>query len=191
MQQSLRRLRQALAEQLRAWAVTLTPPPSVAPAPMPVKSGSVSEPISGALIHCPATRAPLSVEEAVLERSMALLRRETADSLAALAAAHALVSSARFSQLQDVRQQVARGQLGEEVLATVAADYQGWQGDQVRLFDALQLILGMRIPKGKALDQVGQPLEEQARKHLTNLSTEYQRGLLSQQFKADQDRRQP
>jgi hypothetical protein len=135
------------------------------------------------LAACPATREPLSVEQAVLERSLSVLRREAADALAALGSAHALVSSARFSQLQEVRQRVAEGQLPQEALQTMAADYQGWQSDQVRLFDALALVLRMRIPKGMALEQVGEDLEEQARHHLTSLAVEYQRGLLAQQFR--------
>jgi hypothetical protein len=66
----------------------------------------------------------------------------------------------------------------------MAADYQGWQSDQVRLFDALALVLRMRIPKGMALEQVGEELEEQARHHLASLAVEYQRGLLAQQFRS-------
>ena len=134
------------------------------------------------LAHCPAMREPVSIEEAVLERSMAVLRREAADSLAALGAAHALVSSARLSQLQQVQQQLAAGAASREALMTLAADYHGWQSDQVRIFDALALILRMRIPQGTALEQVGGELQQQARGHLSSLAVEYQRGLLNRQF---------
>jgi hypothetical protein len=61
-------------------------------------------------------------------------------------------------------------------------DYQGWQNDQVRLFDALAMILRMRVPEGSTLEQVDPVLREQARAHLEALSVEYQRGLLMQQF---------
>ncbi|MCP9927020.1 hypothetical protein [Cyanobium sp. CH-040] len=178
MPRLLEEWRRRLARLLRGWAAALAPPStsrlSLAPS---------LEPLTSALAACPATREPLSVEQAVLERSLGVLRREAADALAALGSAHALVSSARFSQLQEVRQRVAAGQLPQDALQTMAADYQGWQSDQVRLFDALALVLRMRIPQGTALEQVGEELEPQARQHLASLAAEYQRGLLAQQFR--------
>jgi hypothetical protein len=132
--------------------------------------------------QCPASRPPLSLEQAVRQRSLRLLQREAADALAALAGAHALVSSARFSQLQELRQQVAAGAMPQDMLNTLAADYQGWHSDQVRLFDALALVLRMRIPRGKALDQVGETLQQQCLEHLASLSADYQRGLLERQL---------
>ncbi|MEO1003687.1 MAG: hypothetical protein AAFX65_11325 [Cyanobacteria bacterium J06638_7] len=189
MSRLLRELRHWLALRLRRWATALAPPappafpPSRSPQP-PTQGAETSAGVSAvtALAACPATREPLSVEQAVLERTLSVLRREAADALAALGSAHALVSSARFSQLQEVRQRVNEGKLPQEALQTMAADYQGWQSDQVRLFDALALVLRMRIPKGMALEQVGEDLENQARHHLTSLAVEYQRGLLAQQF---------
>jgi hypothetical protein len=55
----------------------------------------------------------------------------------------------------------------------------------VRLFDALALILRMRVPKGNVLDQVDPGLHEQAKSHLESLSLEYQRRLLMDQFPKD------
>lgn len=131
----------------------------------------------------PANREPLSVEQAVLGRTMALLKREAGDSLAALGAAHALITSARLSQVQHLREQVERGTVPMEALGALAADYQGWQNDQVRLFDALGLVLRMAVPGGTALEQIDPHLHEQARAHLASLSAEYQRGLLNDQFR--------
>ncbi len=122
------------------------------------------------------------------QRSLVLLQREAADALAALAGAHALVSSARFSQLQELRQQVTSGVMPQDTLNALAADYQGWHSDQVRLFDALALVLRMRIPKGKALDQVGANLQEQCLQHLASLSADYQRGLLERQLQQPSSR---
>ncbi|MFO8239048.1 MAG: hypothetical protein R6U00_12530 [Prochlorococcaceae cyanobacterium] len=195
MPRLLLELRRWLAQRLRGWANAMAPPSQPLPKPRHQQSGrppsgpaQLSEAASTTLVSplaaCPATREPLSVEQAVLERSLRVLRREAADALAALGSAHALVSSARFSQLQEVRQRVADGQLPHEALQTMAADYQGWQSDQVRLFDALALVLRMRIPKGMALEQVGEELEDQARHHLSSLAVEYQRGLLAQQFRS-------
>jgi hypothetical protein len=179
MPRLLQELRRWFAQRLQGWASAVAPPRSA----QPPNAEAASIPLLTPLAACPATREPLSVEQAVLERSLRVLRREAADALAALGSAHALVSSARFSQLQEVRQRVADGQLPQETLQTMAADYQGWQSDQVRLFDALGLVLRMRIPQGMALEQVGQELEEQARHHLSSLAVEYQRGLLAQQFR--------
>jgi len=123
------------------------------------------------------------VEAAVLSRSMALLKREAADSLAALGAAHALVTSARLSQVQHLREQVERGAAAGDSLADLADDYQGWQNDQVRLFDAMALVLRMSVPSGTTIELIDPQLHEQARAHLASLSAEYQRGLLLEQFR--------
>jgi hypothetical protein len=164
--------------------------------PLPSQSGSgsadpvTSQPLAEsrtsvppAALFSPASREPLTVEGAVLSRSMALLKREAADSLAALGAAHALVTSARLSQVQHLREQVERGAASADALAALAADYQGWQNDQVRLFDAMALVLRMSVPTGTTLELVDPQLHEQARAHLASLSTEYQRGLLLEQFR--------
>jgi hypothetical protein len=134
-------------------------------------------------VFSPASREPLSVEEAVLGRSMALLKREAADSIAALGAAHALVTSARLAQVQHLRELVERGEENAELLTTLAADYQGWQNDQVRLFDAMALVLRMGVPMVTALEVIEPQLHDQARAHLASLSAEYQRGLLMEQFR--------
>ena len=152
---------------------------SVAPQPLSDPRGSVPT----AALFSPASREPLTVEAAVLSRSMALLKREAADSLAALGAAHALVTSARLSQVQHLRDQVERGAAAGDSLAALAADYQGWQNDQVRLFDAMALVLRMSVPTGTTLELIDPQLHEQARAHLASLSAEYQRGLLLEQFR--------
>ena len=152
----------------------------------PVASQPLAEPrasVPSAALFSPASREPLTVEAAVLSRSMALLKREAADSLAALGAAHALVTSARLSQVQHVREQVEQGAAAGDALAALAADYQGWQNDQVRLFDAMALVLRMGVPTGTTLELVDPQLHEQARAHLASLSAEYQRGLLLEQFR--------
>jgi len=151
----------------------------VAPQPLSDSRGSVPT----AALFSPASREPLTVEAAVLSRSMALLKREAADSLAALGAAHALVTSARLSQVQHLRDQVERGAAAGDSLAALAADYQGWQNDQVRLFDAMALVLRMSVPTGTTLELIDPQLHEQARAHLASLSAEYQRGLLLEQFR--------
>ena len=147
----------------------------------PLAESRVSVP--PAVLFSPASREPLTVEAAVLSRSMALLKREAADSLAALGAAHALVTSARLSQVQHLREQVERGAVTGDALAALAADYQGWQNDQVRLFDAMALVIRMSVPSGTTLELVDPQLHEQARAHLASLSAEYQRGLLLEQFR--------
>jgi len=152
----------------------------------PLASQPPAEPRSSvppAALFSPASREPLSVEAAVLSRSMALLKREAADSLAALGAAHALVTSARLSQVQHLREQVERGAAAGDSLAALAADYQGWQNDQVRLFDAMALVLRMSVPSGTTIELIDPQLHEQARAHLASLSAEYQRGLLLEQFR--------
>lgn len=155
------------------------PNPAGLPLAHPVAPGGLP-PI---VFASPANREPLSVEQAVLGRTMALLKREASDSLAALGAAHALITSARLSQVQHLREQVERGTVPLEALGALAADYQGWQNDQVRLFDALGLVLRMAVPGGMALEQINPHLHEQARAHLASLSAEYQRGLLNDQFR--------
>ena len=150
-------------------------------ASQPLAEPRVSVP--AAALFSPASREPLTVEAAVLSRSMALLKREAADSLAALGAAHALVTSARLSQVQHLREQVERGAATGDALAALAADYQGWQNDQVRLFDAMALVIRMSVPSGTTLELVDPQLHEQARAHLASLSAEYQRGLLLEQFR--------
>ncbi|MFZ0408538.1 MAG: hypothetical protein WAM11_10580 [Cyanobium sp.] len=154
--------------------------------PMPLPS---MVPTGGALrfaderaAFCPGQRQPLSVEEAVLARDMSLLRREAADALAALGAAHALVTSARLAQVQHLRPLVEKGEVSGEALKALAADYQGWQNDQVRLFDALGLVMRMQVPPGRVLDQVDPALQDQARQHLASLSVEYQRRQLQHQI---------
>ena len=147
----------------------------------PLAESRVSVP--PAALFNPASREPLTGEAAVLSRSMALLKREAADSLAALGAAHALVTSARLSQVQHLREQVERGAVTGDALAALAADYQGWQNDQVRLFDAMALVIRRSVPSGTTLELVDPQLHEQARAHLASLSAEYQRGLLLEQFR--------
>jgi len=169
--------------------VSFAPPPPHPPLPAavdgpPAPSGvSGRTPMPSAALFTPASREPLTVEAAVLSRSMALLKREASDSLAALGAAHALVTSARLSQVQHLRDQVERGAASVDALGALAADYQGWQNDQVRLFDAMALVLRMAVPNGTALELIDPQLHEQARAHLASLSAEYQRGLLMEQFR--------
>jgi hypothetical protein len=93
-----------------------------------------------------------------------------------------MVTSTRLAQIQGLRHQVRVGQLPDQALIALVTDYQGWQNDQVRLFDALAMVLRMRVPEGSTLEQVDPVLREQARAHLEALSVEYQRGLLMQQF---------
>lgn len=205
----VRRWRLRLGRRLRRWGEALAPsPPAAAPAPVAPEAAEVAaagaanpppfrpgpellrprparNPLlapSAATRQLPGVRKPLSVEQAVRGRDLTVLRREAADALAALGAAHALVASARFTQLQEVRQQVERGEAPEEDLATMAADYLGWQGDQVRLFDGLSLILGMRVPPARALDLIDPSVRGAAQAHLTSLMVEYQRRLLDHQF---------
>jgi len=148
----------------------------------PMREQALAFPVDPASL-CPGLREPLSVEQAVLARDMTLLKREAADALAALGAAHALVTSARLAQVQHLRPQVEKGQIPEEALKALAADYQGWQNDQVRLFDALALVMRMQVPQGLVLEQVDPALQEQAKQHLASLSVEYQRRQLMHQHK--------
>ena len=184
-------IRPWLARRLRAIAAALwqeppSPPlasPSPALAPAPVRPPAPPAPaVDRVAALCPGVREPLSVEAAVLGRDMTVLKREAADSLAALGAAHALISSARLAQVQELRPRVIEGQASGESLMALAAEYQGWQGDQVRIFDALALVLRMGVPRGLVLDQLDPGLHEQARSHLEALSVEYQRRLLAEQF---------
>ena len=209
---AIRGLRRWFAEVLQGWVLVVKPedpPPAPLPAasqPPPsawtagsqtnrAKGGSgvlVSDQsygtelsgsgAAGASAGFPALREPLTMEQAVLQRDMSLLKREAADALAALGAAHAMVTSSRLAQIQGLRHQVRVGQLPDQALIALVTDYQGWQNDQVRLFDALAMILRMRVPEGSTLEQVDPVLREQARAHLEALSVEYQRGLLMQQF---------
>ena len=148
----------------------------------PAGTGLSGSDAAGASAGFPALREPLTMEQAVLQRDMSLLKREAGDALAALGAAHAMVTSSRLAQIQGLRHQVRVGQLPDQALIALVTDYQGWQNDQVRLFDALAMVLRMRVPEGSTLEQVDPVLRDQARAHLEALSVEYQRGLLMQQF---------
>ena len=150
--------------------------------PQPHGSGPAGTDGAGASAGYPALREPLTMEQAVLQRDMSLLKREAADTLAALGAAHAMVTSSRLAQMQGLRSQVRAGQQPDQALIALVTDYQGWQNDQVRLFDALALVLRMRVPEGTTLEQVDPALRDQAKAHLEALSVEYQRGVLMQQF---------
>ncbi|MFM8277989.1 MAG: hypothetical protein ACKN89_13580 [Cyanobium sp.] len=160
-------------------------PPPREPAPKPISPRLVAadaaadpgdEPLT------PALRRPISIEKAVLNHDLRVLRREAADALAALGAAHALVSSARLAQVQELRQQIGEGRVSEDTLLNLAADYQGWMNDQVRLFDALSMVMRMRIPAGRVLEQVDPAMRSQACSHLEMLCVEYERQQLSQRF---------
>ncbi len=184
MPRSVQRIRQWAAGRLRAAAAALWEEPalpaatSVSTLATPPRTMAVDPTTS----LCPGVREPLSVEAAVLNRDMTVLKREAADSLAALGAAHALVTSSRLAQVQELRPRVIEGQVPGDALMALAAEYQGWQSDQVRIFDALALVMRTRVPKGLVLDQVDPGLQEQARSHLEALSLEYQRRLLAEQF---------
>lgn len=180
----LRRLRQGLAARLNRWGRALDPDTGAAPPPvaaLPPPRRQLASP-AAARAQLPGVRLPLSMEQAVRRRNLPVLRREAADALAALAAAHALVASARFTQLQDGRQEAGESTADGDELATLAADYLGWQSDQVRLFDALGMVLGMRVPSGSTLELIDPALHPAAEQHLASLAVEYQRRLLDQQF---------
>ncbi|MEB3166518.1 MAG: hypothetical protein VKO65_07590, partial [Cyanobacteriota bacterium] len=148
---SLTGLRRWLADRLINWAAVMEPdgPSPSEPAPPPPQPKlmaprtSLGEP--PLMASCPGLREPLSVEEAVLRRDLSLLKREAADALAALGSAHALVASARLAEVQSLRERLRDGEEGGDRLMALAGDYQGWQADQVRLFDALALVLRMRV----------------------------------------------
>lgn len=180
----LRRLRQGLAARLNRWGRALDPdtgstPPPAALLPPPRRQLASLAAARGQL---PGVRLPLSMEQAVRRRNLPVLRREAADALAALAAAHALVASARFTQLQEGRLEAGESAADSDELSTLAADYLGWQSDQVRLFDALGMVLGIRVPSGSTLELIDPPLHPAAEQHLASLAVEYQRRLLDQQF---------
>lgn len=209
---AIRGLRHWFAEVLKGWVLVVTPedpplpslpdasqppPPTWTPgnqgnrakggstlflSDQPFGSGLSGSDGAGASGGFPALREPLTMEQAVLQRDMSLLKREAADALAALGAAHAMVTSSRLAQIQGLRHQVRVGQLPDQALIALVTDYQGWQNDQVRLFDSLAMVLRMRVPEGTTLEQVDPALRDQARAHLEALSVEYQRGLLMQQF---------
>ena len=194
----VRRWRVRLGRRLLRWGEALAPGPPPPTLTTPQSSAPVARAVpdlnrpraprnpllapSAPTRQLPGLREPLSVEQAVRGRDLTVLRREAADALAALGAAHALVASARFTQLQDLRQQVERSQATEEDLATMAADYLGWQGDQVRLFDALSMVLAMRVPPARALDLIDPLVRGAAQAHLGSLTVEYQRRLLDHQL---------
>jgi len=189
MQELLERCKGRLGRALLRLGLALLPPaevrqaeaPQSLPVPQQAQEPRLGEPLAAA--QCPGLREPLSVESAVLARDMTVLKREAADALAALGAAHALVASARLAQVQDLRSRFESGEVTQDVMVALAGDYQGWQNDQVRLFDALSLVLGMKVPPGKVLDVVDPGLHPQARNHLEALSAEYQRGVLNEQFR--------
>lgn len=69
----------------------------------------------------PGVRLPLSMEQAVRRRNLPVLRREAADALAGLGASHALVASARFTELQERRQGTGDGEAADGELATMTS----------------------------------------------------------------------
>jgi len=160
-----------------------TDPAIPMPLPSVIPTGGTLRFVADRAALCPGLREPLSVEQAVLARDMTLLKREAADALAALGAAHALVTSARLAQVQHLRPLVEKGEVPAEALKALAADYQGWQNDQVRLFDALALVMRMQVPQGLVLEQVDPALQDQAKQHLASLAVEYQRRQLQHQIK--------
>ena len=187
--------RSRLAETLIRWGSALqasrarsasgsAAPPDVVSAEPPGEQPPADHREQAASSKLPGVRAPLSIERAVRSRDLTVLKREACDALAALGAAHALVTSARMAQLQTLRSEVDRGEASEDDLVDLSGDYQAWQNDQVRLFDALALVLGMAVPDGRAFDQIDAGLEPAARVHLSALAAEYQRRLLSEQFEA-------
>jgi len=182
---SRRGWRMRLADTLIRWGSALRPvqvPPPVLQPLEPASEARQPAPLS----QLPGVRPPLSIEKAVRNRDLTVLKREACDALAAIAAAHALVTSARLGQIQNLRAEVEQGELDDDDLAELAGDYQAWQNDQVRLFDALALVLGMAVPEGRAFDQIDPEQIEAAEGHLGALAAEYQRRLLSDQFEAGQ-----
>ena len=197
---SRRGWRSRLADVLIRWGSALQPThPVLSAVPAPVEAADQSlleappEPPpdsssdhhrQAAATKLPGVRAPLSIERAVRSRDLTVLKREACDALAALGAAHAVVTSARLAQIQSLRSEVDRGEASEDDLVDLAGDYQAWQNDQVRLFDALALVLGMGVPDGRAFDQIDTGMKQAAQAHLAALAAEYQRRLLSEQFEA-------
>lgn len=181
-----RQWRTRLADTLIRWGAALKPAPAFVPPPTVLAPQLPDARQQASTSQLPGVREPLSIEEAVRERDLTVLKREASDALAALAAAHAVVTSARLAQLHNLRQAVERGELEEQEMVDFAGDYQAWQNDQVRLFDALALVLGMAVPEGCAFEQIDEDLLEAAEAHLTALGAEYQRRLLSEQFENGQ-----
>ena len=169
--------RRRLGNALIRWGQALKPATAaIRPAPTPQKRSAVSQ--------MPGLRSPLTIDKVVRNRDLSVLKREASDALAALGAAHAVVSSARLAQIQTIRTEVDRGTVEQDALIEVAGDYQAWQNDQVRLFDALALVLGITVPEGSAFDQIDEEMEAAAAEHLNALTAEYQRRLLTDQFEA-------
>jgi hypothetical protein len=180
-----RGLRARLAEALIRWGSALQPPRPLPPPPLAPQPAAEADSQQGAVASkLPGVRAPLSIEKAVRSRDLTVLKREASDALAALGAAHAVVTSARLAQIQNLRSEVERGEANEDDLVELAGDYQAWQNDQVRLFDALALVLGMPVPEGRAFDQIEEEMNDAAKAHLGALAAEYQRRLLTEQFEA-------
>jgi len=179
-----RQWRTRLADTLIRWGAALKPAPAFVPPPTVLAPQLPDARQQAATSQLPGVREPLSIEEAVRERDLTVLKREASDALAALAAAHAVVTSARLAQLHNLRQAVERGELEEQEMVDFAGDYQAWQNDQVRLFDALALVLGMAVPEGCAFEQIDDEMAEAARAHLEAWAAEYQRRLRTEQFEA-------
>ena len=174
--------RRRLADTLIRWGSALQPARPLPPPPLaPLEPDQQQQASSTKL---PGVRPPLSVERAVRSRDLTVLKREACDALAALGAAHAVVTSARLAQLQSLRASVERGEATEDDLSDLGSDYQAWQNDQVRLFDALALVMGMAVPEGRTFDLIEPEMAEAARAHLEALAAEYQRRLLTEQFEA-------
>lgn len=186
MGEPARALRNRLGAALLRWGTALQ---SHQPAPQPptaLQDNATAERRAKAaapMAKRPGVRLPLSVDRAVKNRDLSVLRREAADALAAFGSAHALVTSARLAQLQGMVAALEQGDASEETLHSLAVEYQAWQSDQVRLFDALRLVLGIEVPSGRALDQIDPRFHGAAHSHLGALSVEYQRLLLSEQFR--------
>ncbi|MCP9917773.1 hypothetical protein [Cyanobium sp. ATX 6F1] len=176
-------------------ALQAQPAPETQPEAQPTDQAQLlmADPLPGALESAgpsaapipmrPGVRLPLSMERAVQSRNLSVLKREATDALAALGSAHALVTSARLAQLQGLHQALELGKVSEQDLNAAAIDYQAWQHDQVRLFDVLRLVAGMQVPSGRTFDQIDPRLHKAAKHHLSSLSIEYQRSLLSEQFR--------
>lgn len=172
-----------LADALIRWGSALQPPRPLPPPPLAV-AAEPDRRLQAQPGQLPGVREPLSMERAVRSRDLTVLKREACDALAALGAAHAVVTSARLAQIQALRSAVDRGEADEDELVELAGDYQAWQNDQVRLFDALALVLGMAVPEGRAFDQLDDEMREAADAHLGALAAEYQRRLLTEQFES-------
>ena len=82
-----------MGNALIRWGQALKPATAaIRPAPTPQKRSAVSQ--------MPGLRSPLTIDKAVRNRDLSVLKREASDALAALGAAHAVVSSARLAQIQ-------------------------------------------------------------------------------------------